>query len=260
MAMGRRGTDVSVLTGLAIGFGGLLVGFMIERGNLLALFSVSALIIILGGTFGALTISYNVRDVLGILRLIRQSMNAAPGPSQEMLELLCEYAEKARRDGILSLEEIVEEADNEFLKKGMQLVVDGTESETISTILENDIYLLETKRKEEAGIFDTAGGFSPTMGIIGTVMGLIVVLSLLGENPAELGHSIALAFTATLYGIGLANLVWLPIGNKLKYQARREKLEMEMILAGVLAIQLGENPGLVRKKLENFITPEGGAS
>ncbi len=260
MAMGRRGTDISVLMGLGIGYGGLLIGFIIEQGNVASLFGLSALIIILGGTMGALVVSYNIRDVLRIFSLVREAMTASSGPSQEMLELLCEYAEKARRDGILSLEEIVEEADNDFLKKGMQLVVDGTESETISTILENDIYLYEQKKKDEASIFEAAGGFSPTMGIIGTVMGLVLVLANLNEPPKELGHAIATAFIATLYGISFANLIWLPISNKLKYKLKREKLEMEMILAGVLAIQLGENPGLVRKRLENFIGTEGGAS
>lgn len=254
--MARRGSDISVLTGLIIGFGALLTGFIFERGNVIALFGLSALIIILGGTFGALVVSYNIRDVLGVFGLVRLAMTPPRAPSQELLELLCDYAEKARRDGILSLEDMVEDVDDEFLKKGMQLVVDGTESDTIASMLENDIYLYDTRRKEEAAIFETAGGFSPTMGIIGTVMGLVLVLSLLSEDPKALGHSVATAFIATLYGIAFANLIWLPLANKLKYRAKKERLQKEMIMAGVLAIQLGENPGLVRRKLESYISDE----
>lgn len=254
--MARRGADLSVLVGLVLGFGALGVGFIFEQGNLLALVGLSALIIILGGTFGALVISYNVVDVLGIFRLIRTAMLPTKGPSAQLLEVLCEFSEKARRDGILSLEDAIEDTEDEFLKKGMRLVVDGTESETIASILENDIYLFDMRRKEESSIFETAGGFSPTMGIIGTVMGLVLVLSVLSEDPKALGHSIATAFIATLYGISFANLFWLPIANKLKYRAKREKLQKEMVLAGVLSIQLGENPNLVRQKLESFISDE----
>lgn len=254
--MARTGSDVSVFTGLLVGVGALITGFVFEQGNLLALVGLSAMIIILGGTLGAVIVSFNIRDVLGMGGLIRKAMTAPRAPSEELLELLCDYSEKARRDGILSLEDVVEDVDDMFLKKGMQLVVDGTESDTIAALLENEIFLYDSRRKEEASIFETAGGFSPTMGIIGTVMGLVLVLSLLNNDPKALGHSIATAFIATLYGIGTANLFWLPIANKLKYRAKKERLQKEMIMAGVLAIQLGENPALVRHKLESYISDE----
>ncbi|HUX50082.1 MAG TPA: flagellar motor protein [Spirochaetia bacterium] len=251
MARGR--SEVSTLIGIVAGFGALLIGFMFERGNLIALIGPSALIVILGGTFGALTTSFAMKDIVSIPRLFSAAMQAAEGPTSETLEQLCEYAERARREGLLSLEEVIEDMEDPFLKKGLQLVIDGTDPEIISTIIQNDIYLWEHKRKNEAAIFEAAGGFSPTMGIIGTVMGLVIVLQTLGGDTSELGHSIATAFIATLYGISFANLIWLPIGNKLKLKLRQEKLAKEMIMTGILAIQQGENPSIIRRKLESYM-------
>ena len=135
--------------------------------------------------------------------LIREHLVAVWHSAPALLELLCDYSEKARRDGILSLEDVVEDVDDMFLKKGMQLVVDGTESDTIAALLENEIFLYDSRRKEEASIFETAGGFSPTMGIIGTVMGLVLVLSLLNNDPKARGHAIATAALATRVGAAL---------------------------------------------------------
>src|SRR5208337_4333676 len=175
-------------------------------------------IIIVTGTMGALTISSSFRDVLRLPSLIMQSMQRVSGPSPQLAQQLLEFAEKARRDGILSLEDTVEDLEDETLRKGLRLVVDGTESEILVEVLESDLAILEQRKMEDAIIFETAGGFSPTMGIIGTVMGLVLVLGRLGADTKELGRSIAVAFIATLYGISFANLIWLPIANKLKNQ------------------------------------------
>ncbi len=199
--MARRGSDTSTIIGLIMGFGGLLLGFLLEGGNPMGLVGVSALIIIVLGTLGACTISFSLKDVLGIPRLIRQSMVRVPGPSPQLAQQLLEFAEKARRDGILSLEDTVEDLEDETLRKGLRLVVDGTESEILVEVLESDLAILEQRKMEEAALFETAGGFSPTMGIIGTVMGLVLVLGRLGADTKELGRSIAVAFIATLYGI-----------------------------------------------------------
>jgi chemotaxis protein MotA len=251
--MARRGSDTSTILGLVIGFGGLILGFLYEGGNLVGLIGVGAFIIILGGTLGACTVSYSIREVLAIPRLIAKSMRAVHGPSPRLVQTLLEFAEKARRDGILSLEDTLEELEDETLKKGLRLVVDGTESETLIEVLENDLAVYELRKKEEATLFEVAGGFSPTMGIIGTVMGLILVLARLGADPKELGHSIAVAFIATFYGISFANLIWLPISNKLKKQIQMERLEKELIIMGVRSIQQGESPALVREKIEGYL-------
>ncbi len=251
--MARKGSDASTVLGMAIGFGGLLLGFILEGGNPLSLVGVSALIIIVAGTLGACVSSYGMKMVLRIPSLIAKSMRAVKGPSPRVVETLLEFADKARRDGILSLEDIVDDLEDETLKKGLRLVVDGTESETLAEVLENDMSVFEAREREEAALFEAAGGFSPTMGIIGTVMGLVLVLANLGGDSKAIGHSIATAFIATLYGIAFANLIWLPVANRLKAQQKFRRMEKELIIIGVRSIQNGESPALVREKIEGYL-------
>jgi chemotaxis protein MotA len=251
--MARRGSDTSTVIGLLIGLGGVLAGFLLDGGNPMGLIGIPALVIIVGGTVGALTISTSLRDVMRLPSLVAKSMRRVSGPSPQLAQQLLEFAEKARRDGILSLEDTVEDLQDEMLRKGLRLVVDGTESEILVEVLESDLAIMEQRMMEEANLFETAGGFSPTMGIIGTVMGLVNVLKRLGADMNELGGSIATAFIATLYGIGLANLLWLPLSNKLKIQIKAFKLEKQLIIVGVRSIQQGESPALVREKIEGFL-------
>jgi chemotaxis protein MotA len=167
-------------------------------------------------------------------------------------------AEKARREGVLSLEadiqgELSDKKYDPMLRKGLRLTVDGSEPELIKHMLENEITFYENHQKKNAGMFEAAGGFAPTMGIIGTVMGLISVLGNL-SNPDELGPSVAMAFVATLWGLGSANLFWLPIGAKIKLKTKLEVVQKEVIVEGVMSIQAGENPRTLKEKLEVFLT------
>ena len=251
--MNKKGMDISTLIGFGLGFGAMIIGYLIEGGDPTGLITVSAVIMIVGGTFGALMVSFTLKDIMSIPKLITESTKLSQGPSSDMVETIITFAEKARREGILSLEGDIDDIGNPLLKKGVKLLVDGTDPEIVKNILENDIYIFETRRKEEAGIFEAAGGFSPTMGIIGTVMGLVLVLSRLGGDVSELGHSIAVAFICTFWGVSLANLFWLPIANKLKLRMKNEKLEKEMIVVAVLSLMQGENPTVMRDKLDPFI-------
>jgi chemotaxis protein MotA len=247
--------NLSSVLGIPVGFGALLIAYIFERGKLSSLVLPSPFIIILGGTFGALLLSFDMRDVFAIPKLIGQAMKSRGSKLKSLAQLFLNFAEKARRDGLLALEEDLSSLDREIdpiLKKGLRYVIDGTDPEVISAMLETEISIWEKERKREARIFEAAGGFSPTMGIIGTVLGLVIVLSNLAE-PERLGESIAVAFIATLYGISFANLVWLPLANKLKLQMEQQKHEKEMILEGVLAIQQGESPKLVGDKLAAFL-------
>ena len=230
--MARRGSDTSTVIGLVLGFGGLITAFILDAGNPASLVRIPPLIAILAGTMGAVTVSFSLKHVIAIPAGIAKSMRRVPGPSPQLAQQLLEFAEKARRDGILSLEDTVEDLEDEMLRKGLRLVVDGTESEILVEVLESDLAIMEQRQLEAAEVFEAAGGYSPTMGIIGTVMGLVLVLGRLGGDMLELGHAVASAFIATLYGISFANLIWLPIAVKLKSQVKAMKLENSSSLSG----------------------------
>jgi chemotaxis protein MotA len=254
--MNKASGDSATMIGAGIGFGGLLVGYMLEGGSPKSLVGFSALIIILSGTSGALIVSFGMKPFMKIPSFFKATMKAPMGPSKELVQLLYNFAEKARREGLLSLEDDIDKLDNDFLKKGIRLVVDGVDPEIVRNTLENDISLFEHRKKEDAEVLAQAGGYSPTMGIVGTVMGLVLVLANLGGDAAALGHSIAAAFIATLYGIGFANLIWLPAATRIKANMKEEVLARELILTGILSIQAGENPSLIKDKLAAYVDEE----
>lgn len=252
--MAMKKPESSTLIGILSAFGAMVVGFILEGGSLGSLFGVSALIIIIGGTFGACLTSFNIATVFSIPKLVTLAMTAPEGPDNETVLEMISFAEKSRREGLLSLEEEVDKLENKFIQKGVRMMVDGVDPEILRATLEKDIELFEDRRKHEAALFEAAGGFSPTMGIIGTVMGLVLVLANLGGDAKELGHSIATAFIATLYGICFANVIWLPIGLKLKLKMKEELLRMEMIMQGIISIQAGENPSLIKERLISYLS------
>ena len=252
--------DIATPLGIILGFGMLLAAFVLEGGTLAALLGISPAMIVFGGTLGALTISFTLKEIFSIPGLIMSAMTLAKGNEssiKQLIDVMVNIAEKARREGVLSLEadiqgELSDKKYDPMLRKGLRLTVDGSEPELIKHMLENEIAFYEAIQKKNASIFDAAGGFSPTMGIIGTVMGLIKVLGSLSD-PGELGPAVALAFIATLYGVGFANLLWLPLGAKLKLKLKQEVVQKELIVEGVMSIQAGENPRTLREKLEVFL-------
>ncbi len=251
--------DLSTILGIVLGFGAVLTGYVMEGGSLGALIALPSIVIIFGGTFGAVMVSFTLKEVLSIPKLFGDAMTLHKSSEAELIEVFVRLSEVARKEGLLSLENIIEQevGDNfdPMLKKGIRMVVDGTELELVKNMFETEIYIHEMQQKVNASIFEAAGGYSPTLGIIGTVMGLIKVLGNL-SNPDELSKSIAGAFIATLYGVAFANLVYLPLAGKLKLKEKQSKLEKELIMEGVLSIQAGENPAIIREKLSAFI-PHG---
>jgi len=247
--------NISTIIGLFGGIGALMVAYIMEGGNPAVLLLPSPIIIIFGGTFGALFAQFDLEDVLSIPKLVGLTFKMPPTKEKELALRFVALAEKSRRDGLLSLEEDMQSigADEDpLLKKGLRYVIDGTDSEALRDLLENDVAIFEKHRKHQAEMFSAAGGYSPTMGIIGTVLGLTIVLNNLSE-PDKLGGHIAVAFIATLIGILFANAVFLPLAGKLKNILAKEKNTKEMIIAGVLAIQQGESPKLVGDKLAAFV-------
>lgn len=249
--------DLSTILGIVVGFGMLITGFVMEGGEVGALFLLSPAIIVFGGTLGALMISFTMKDIQSIPRLLKDSMTLHQSNEDTLIKEFEKLSEISRKEGLLSLENaIAGEEANQFdpmLKKGIRMVVDGTDLEFVKNMFETEMYVKEQVKKNEAAIFEAAGGYSPTLGIIGTVMGLVHVLGNL-TSPEALSKSIAGAFIATLYGVCFANLVYLPIANKLKLKMKQARLEKELIMEGVLSIQAGENPTIIREKLSAFRT------
>lgn len=244
--------DLSTIIGIVVGVGFLVAGFLTEGGSIGSLFQLSAAMIVFGGTIGAVVTSFPLKELKKVPQWFRLAFTDKSFGITEAYETLIRFAEKARREGLLSLEQELESVDDRFTKQGMQLVIDGTDPEITREILESNISVMEKRHKVGISVFEAAGGYAPTMGIIGTVMGLVHVLGNL-TDPSSLSSSIASAFLATLYGIASANLVWLPISTKLKQKDKAEVGAMEMVLDGILSIQAGENPSILKEKLKTHL-------
>lgn len=244
--------DLMTIIGIIVGIGGLIGGYLLDGGHLSALFVPSSILIIAGGTIGAVLVSFPLKQINQIGSALNMVFREKKRDPEQIIEELVDMATVARREGVLALEQRAQETDNPFMRDGLLMVVDGTDPELTRQILELEIDAMENHHEGWAKIFEAAGGYAPTMGIIGTVMGLIHVLGNL-ENPASLGPAIAVAFTATLYGVGSANLILLPIGSKIKIRSAEQVAEMELMLEGILALQAGENPQLIKKKLYSFL-------
>lgn len=244
--------DIIILVGLIVAFGGLIGGYMLDGGHLIALFIPSALLIVFGGTIGAVIVSFPGSQLKEIGTALSMAFRNRSDPPQAMINALTDMATIARREGVLALEQRALEEPNPFLHEGLLMVVDGTDPELTRQILELEMDALENQHEGYAKIFEAAGGYAPTMGIIGTVLGLIHVLGNLAD-PDALAPAIAVAFTATLYGVFSANVVYLPIAARIKARSKEQIGRMELMLEGILALQAGENPQLIRKKLTSFL-------
>jgi chemotaxis protein MotA len=257
-------TDRSLMKAItAIGIGAtfavLLVAVKMEGGNPMAFINIPAFLIVIGGTAGATIASTNASMMGTSVKVAKIAFAGVEidhvAASKQMIDL----ANKARKEGLLALEKDIEQVDDHYARKGLQLVVDGADSDLVRAILQSEIDGLAERHKNNARFFSTAGGFAPTLGILGTVMALVHVLENLDE-PAALGPAISGAFIATLYGVGSANLIFLPLSNKLKEMSSAEVDYRTMLLEGILSIQAGDNPRLLAEKLETFISPAARAA
>ncbi len=247
--------DITTLIGLFAGIGFLILAFIEEGGSLGMLVVPTAALIVFGGTIGAVVVSYTLEDLKKVPYFFKMVFTDKKIDYVNVLESLVAIADSARREGLLSLEAKINDIENAFFARGLHLVIDGTDPDLTRSMLEMEIQAYENSQKLGHEIFMAAGGFAPTMGIIGTVMGMVNVLSNL-TNPDELASAIAVAFLATLYGIASANVFWIPFGGKIKVKTAREVLLLEMILEGILSIQAGENPRVIREKLMTFLSKE----
>jgi chemotaxis protein MotA len=233
---------------------GILLSAMMEGTSPPAFLNIPALIIIMVGTGGATMGSVGMEGVKKIPTLYKIVLSAEPQDVPGRVELLVSFAEQARREGLLALDAKINEIDDDFTRKGLQLVVDGSDPELVREVLEAELDGMMSRHAAGAMPFEKAGGFAPTMGIIGTVMGLVHVLQNLAA-PSTLGPAISSAFIATLLGVGSANVVFLPIANRLKALSAEEVELRTMTLEGILSVQAGDNPRIVAEKLMSYVPP-----
>lgn len=241
--------DIWVIIGLVVGLGGILTGYVIDDGVLSALVRPSPLLIVFGGTFGAVIASFPLSELKKLGPAFKVIFKTKQYNEVDIINQLAEMSEKARKDGLLSLEQDAQNNENELIKKGLALVVDGIETEVIKDILIRETQLRESIYESSAKIFEAAGGFGPTMGVLGTVMGMVSILGSMDEDPGGLGVKIATAFLATMLGVGSANIIYIPFANRIKAKAEREKMINDLIIEGLLSIQAGENPRIIKEKL-----------
>ncbi len=253
--------DKTSIIGLIVGLAAVLGGAMMDGTPIQSLLNLPAFVIVIVGTLGATALSYPTGEFVRLPSLFKRVFFEQTHDRIELVETFVQLATKARRDGLLSLESQIEKVHDKFLLRGIQLVIDGTDEAVIRQVLEADMNAAYDRHHGGYAIFDTMGGFSPTLGIMGAVLGLIHVLSQVAD-PSKLAAGIAVAFVATLYGVGMANLVFLPMGSKLRVQAEEEEALRGLMMRGILAINAGDNPRIVRQKLDSFLAPKkrGGAN
>ena len=252
---GKRRLDLTSVAGVPVAVGLILLGQFLEGGGMRSLLQGAAALIVFGGTLGAVLISHSYTDVKRAVAGLRRVFFEDAVAPDATIETILRYARLARKDGILALEDEAEDAEDPLLRKGLMLAVDGLNPKTLREMLEVDLTGAEERDLVPARVFETAGGFAPTVGILGAVLGLIHVMENLSD-PSKLGSGIAVAFVATIYGVGGANLILLPIANKLRVRAAEAARRRVLVYEGVLAIQEGLNPRLIDQKLQGFVGGE----
>jgi chemotaxis protein MotA len=240
--------DLATLSGIALALGGILGGLILEKGSFQDVAQGTAFMIVMGGTFGAVLVTTPLSVVLKAFRGLKGVFFERADNASAAIDALIQFASRARKNGIVSLEAEAAATPDPFLRKALNLAVDGTDLQEIRKMMETDISMSEQAAEAEAKVWESAGGYAPTIGIIGAVLGLIHVMENLSD-PTKLGGGIATAFVATVYGVGIANIVLLPIATKLKRKLTLERERKNLICEGVLAIQEGLNPRVLEEKL-----------
>lgn len=247
--------DIATLVGMVAGIG--LISWAIVSGagdKVGAFIDPPSVAIVIGGMLAATLISFPLKAVLSVVNVVKNAFLQKTLSPQKLIEDLVSYAEIARRDGILSLENVTKDIDDDFVVKGIQMAIDGTDPELIEQILTSELDSISERHSSGKGIFDTMGKYAPAFGMIGTLIGLVLMLQNM-EDPSKIGPAMAVALLTTLYGAVVANLVCLPLADKLAKRSSEELLLKEIVIRGVMSIQSGDNPRVVEQKLKTFLSP-----
>jgi len=247
--------DIASIVGVVVALIIVFVVQILEGGHPASIILLPSMLLVFGGAFFAAMAGGILKDATGVGKSFQKVFLAKVTPPNQLVDEVVKLAERARREGLLALEDAIKTVDHAFLKRGLQLAIDGTDPEELHDILHAEIAAKKKADKAGIKIFENMGGYAPTIGIIGTVMGLVHVLENL-DQPETLGHSIAAAFVATLWGVLSANVLWLPIAARLSRLSGVEVEEMELAIEGVLAIQAGSNPRMVAQRLRSLLPPD----
>ena len=244
--------DIATIIGLVLGFGAVIGGQLLEGGHLSAILQPTAAFIILCGTIGATFVSFPLKSIIQAGKDVKKVFFPPQTNHENIIKDMIGYAAKARKNGLISLEQESQNIKDVFIKKGISLVVDGIDPQKLRETMETELTAFEEHSKISAEVFESAGGYAPTIGIIGAVLGLIHVMNNLADS-SKLGAGIAVAFVATIYGLMMANLVCIPMGTKLKHRLKEEVQIKQMIIEGLIAIQNGENPHFIEQRLRSYL-------
>ncbi len=244
--------DILSIIGIIVGVGAILLGQYLDGGHVATLLNGPALIIVLGGSLGAIMLQSPLPVFLHAIKLFSWVFIPPQLPLDESIERIVHWSDVSRRNGLLGLENLINEEPDPFVRRGMQMLVDGNEPEIIRGNMEIDLISKEKFDMQAAKVFEAMGAYAPTIGIIGAVLGLIHVMGNLAD-PTQLGNGIAVAFVATVYGVAMANLLFIPIGNKIKSVIQEESQFREMLIEGIVSIAEGDNPRVIESRLYGFI-------
>jgi chemotaxis protein MotA len=247
--------DLATIIGVVVALVIVFTVQILEGGSPASIILIPSMLLVFGGAFMAGMAGGVMKDAIGVGKLLQKAFLAKVTPPNKLVDDIVKLAERARREGLLALEDAVKTVEHPFLKRGLQLAIDGTDPEELHDILHAEVAAKKKADKAGMKIIENMGGYAPTIGIIGTVMGLVHVLENLNK-PESLGHSISAAFVATLWGVLSANVIWLPLAARLSRLSGIEAEEMELVIDGVLAIQAGSNPRLVAQKLRSLLPPD----
>ncbi len=245
--------DIATILGISIGLL-MIVIVAFAGGGGSTFIHIPSLFVVFGGCLAATCVNFPLGDVIGVMKVVQKAFFGKEPNPEGLIEKMVELAEQARREGILAIERHIDEIDDKFMKSGIQLAVDGSEPEVMRNIMENELYNLQNRHKLGQAIFTAMGMYAPAFGMIGTLIGLIKMLRTL-DDPTQIGAGMAVALITTFYGAVAANLIFLPIAGKLKTRSEKEVLERELVIEGILAIQSGDNPRIIRGKLMTFLAP-----
>ena len=245
--------DIATILGLILGFS-LVLWAMLSKGTVEMFMDPAGLAIVAGGTMGVALMSFPLKQVLAITKIMKHAFFTRPADAGGLIKDLVKFAEVARRDGILSLENMTRDNENKFLVSGIQMAVDGTDPDLIESIMLSDLESVEARHAEGKALFDNIGRFAPAFGMIGTLIGLVIMLQNM-EDPSSIGPAMAVALLTTLYGSMASNMLFLPLGEKLALRSQEEIMLMNIAMRGVMSIQSGDNPRIVEQKLKIFVPP-----